>query len=310
MCALWQGYGLGAGIEKGASVHLYLAPTGKFRMDVGCPDLGSGNLTAFLQIAADGLGTSPDNLEYVAGDSLGPDSGSSHASRTMYVVGNSVAVAAREMRSRIAKALGADDFEMNRDGIRAGNRTISWPDVVKLVPDPVVKSHYTPPAPELVVFGLPHAGYAYWVQTMGVEVDPLTGEVTIVAVENYTDTGRTINPLGALGQCEGAFAQGLGYALYENAIYKDGRLKNPTFSNYIIPSAKDMPIRLETTLFETRDPSNELGVRGIAEIGLTPVAASTASAVFDAIGARFASFPILPEMVLAALSEKDKRHDA
>jgi xanthine dehydrogenase molybdenum-binding subunit len=307
MCALWQGYGLGAGIEKGASVHLHLTPTGKFRMDVGCPDLGSGNITAFLQIAADGLGTSPENLEYVAGDSLGPNSGSSHASRTMYVVGNSVAVAAREMRKRIAEAIGTDEFILDRDGIAAGKRRLSWPEVAKLVPDPVVKSHYTPPAPDPVIFGLPHAGYAYWVQTMAVEVDTLTGEVTIVAVENYTDTGKTINPLGALGQCEGAFTQGLGYALYENSIYKDGRLRNPTLSNYIIPSVRDMPSRLETTIFETPDPSNELGVRGIAEIGLTPVAATTANAVFDAIGVRFQSFPILPEMVLAVISSNNGR---
>lgn len=83
---------------------------------------------------------------------------------------------------------------------------------------------------------------------------------------------------------------------------------NPTFSGYIIPSIKDMPPKMTTTLFESPDECNPLGVRGIAEIGLTPVAVSVANAVNDAVGVRFATFPILPEMVLAALAAKEERH--
>jgi CO/xanthine dehydrogenase Mo-binding subunit len=171
-----------------------------------------------------------------------------------------------------------------------------------------VVQHYRPAAPKQIRFGLPHAGYGYWVQVLGVEVDMLTGEVAVIEVENYLDTGQTINPLGVLGQCEGAFAQGLGYALYENAIYENGRMRNASFADYIVPLVKDVPSRLTIHLFETPDNTNPLGVRGIAEIGLTPVAASVANAIHDAIGIRFDRFPILPEMVLEAIARgEDER---
>jgi xanthine dehydrogenase molybdenum-binding subunit len=164
-----------------------------------------------------------------------------------------------------------------------------------------VETTYRPAPATPIAPGIPHAGYAYWVEVMAVEVDTLTGEIAVTAVENYVDTGRTINPIGVAGQCEGAFVQGLGYALHENSIYAGGVLRNPSLSNYVIPSIKDIPAILETVVFETPDDSNPLGVRGIAEIGITPVAATVANAIHDAIGARFSRFPILPEMVLEAI---------
>lgn len=302
VCGVWQGYGLGAEMERGAEVLLSLTPAGKYRLHVGTPDFGSGNLTAFLQIAADELNTSLEQFEYTAGDSDGPNSGSSHASRTVYVVGNAVARAAREMASRIRNCFGTGvSVELQRDRVRVGREHVPLAEVQPRLLSPEVRLHYRPPSATPISAGIPHSGYGYWVQVLGVEVDLLTGEAGVIEVENYVDTGKTINPASVTGQCEGAFAQGLGYALYENAVYRDGRMLNPTFSSYIIPSIRDMPPRMTTALFETPDECNPLGVRGIAEIGLTPVAASVANAVHDAIGARFASFPILPEMVLAAL---------
>ena len=303
--AVWQGYGLGADMERGAEVRISLTREGRYRLEVGTPDLGSGNLTAFLQIAAEGLSTTVDQFEYVVGDSLGPDSGSSHASRTIYVVGNAVARAARELADRITASAGGEGAALRRDHVRVDGGSIPLSEVHARIPDPEVRLHYHPPSAKPIHAGIPHAGYGYWVQVLGAEVDLLTGEVSVLEVENYVDTGHTINPTSVTGQCEGAFAQGLGYALYENAIYRDGVMLNPTFSGYIIPSIKDMPPKMTTRLFETPDECNPLGVRGIAEIGLTPVAASVANAIRDAIGARFSTFPILPEMVLSTFAAKE-----
>ncbi len=303
---IWQGYGLGARMENGANVHLELRPDGRYRLHVGTPDLGSGNLTAFLQIAADELGTDIEQFEYIAGDSNGPDSGSSHASRTIYVVGNSVAQAGRELATRIKSCFeGETGIVLLRDRVRVGADFVPLSKVYQMLPSATVRRHYCPPSATPISPGIPHAGYGYWVQVLGAEVDLLTGQVTVKEVENYVDTGKTINPICVTGQCEGAFAQGLGYALYENAVYKDSVMLNPTFSNYIIPSIKDLPLKMKTTLFETPDTCNPLGVRGIAEIGLSPVAPSVANAINDAIGVRFHSFPILPEMVQSALVEKE-----
>src|SRR5690606_38052525 len=263
-----HGYGLGAGMEKGAEVRIELTGSGKYRLQVGTPDLGSGNLTAFLQIAADQLGTTVEQFEYVAGDSKGPDSGSSHASRTIYVVGNAVAMASRQLAERIRAAFAPERAELAFDHVRVGGaQAVALQEVHGRLASPVVSLHYQPTSARSVVPGIPHAGYGYWVQVLGLEVDLFTGEVTVLEAENYVDTGRTINPDGVTGRCEGAFAQGLGYALYENAIYRNGEMRNPNFSNYIIPSIRDMPVRLTTRLFETPDPCNPLGTRGVAEIG-------------------------------------------
>ncbi|SEP22607.1 CO or xanthine dehydrogenase, Mo-binding subunit [Salinihabitans flavidus] len=303
--AIWQGYGLGSGLEKGATVHVSLNDAGRYHLEVGTPDLGAGNLTAFLQIAAENLNTTIENFEYVAGDSLGPNSGSSHASRTIYIVGNAVARAAQELRVRILDhALAGRDnvtVELEAHHVVLSGARIALADIARDMAGTKVVESFVPVSPKPVHFGIPHAGYSYWVQVLGVDVDIHTGEVAVTDVENYLDTGRTINPDGVRAQCEGGFAQGLGYALYENSIYTDGRLRNPSLANYIIPSVKDMPPRMTNTIFETPDHTSPLGVRGIAEISLSPVAATVANAVHDAIGTRFSQFPILPEAVLNAI---------
>lgn len=306
--AIWQGYGLGAEMERGAEVRISLTAQGKYRLQVGTPDLGSGNLTAFLQIAADELDANVEQFEYIVGDSEGPNSGSSHASRTVYVVGNAVALAARELANRIRSSVDGADVQLLCDRIRIGPAEIPLEEVHSRLASPEVRLHYRPRSSKPISAGIPHAGYGYWVQVLGVEVDLLTGQVSVVEVENYVDTGKTINPNGVMGQCEGAFAQGLGYALYENSVYKNGEMLNPSFSNYTIPSIKDMPPAMTTTLFESPDECNPLGVRGIAEIGLTPVAASVANAVRDAVGIRFTTFPILPEMILSAIVAEGENH--
>lgn len=305
VAAIWQGYGLGAGLEKGGTVRLSLTVAGRFRIEVGTPDLGAGNVTAFIQIAADELNTPIEHFEYIAGDSLGPDSGSSHASRTVFVVGNAVAQAARELRDKILGAagplLGSTGGEIGAGIIRAPTGQLTLEQLARSAGAQCVETSFRPKMPRAVSPGIPHAGYGYSVQVVSVEVDVLTGEVAVCAAENYLDTGKTINPQGVACQIEGGFAQGLGYALYENAIYERGALRNPNFSSYIIPSIKDVPARIDTVLFETPDVTNPLGVRGVAEIGLTPVAATVANAVRDAIGVRFARYPILPEMILEAV---------
>lgn len=303
--AIWQGYGLGAELEKGAAVKLSLTTAGRFRVEVGTPDLGAGNVTAFIQIAADELNTPTAHFEYIAGDSLGPDSGSSHASRTVFVVGNAVAQAARELRDKIIAAaaplIGSTAVQIGDGMIRGATKALTLGDCAQAIGALCVETSFQPKMPRAVSSGIPHAGFGYSVQLVSVEVDMLTGEVTVCEAENYLDTGKTINPLGVACQIEGGFAQGLGYALYENAIYEGGKLRNPNFSNYVIPSVRDVPARIGTAIFETPDITSPLGVRGVAEIGLTPVAATVANAVHDAIGVRFAAYPILPEMILEAV---------
>ncbi len=303
--AIWQGYGLGAGLEQGADVRLSLTREGTYLLQVGTPDLGAGNITAFLQIAADMLGCAVGDIDHIAGDSLGPDSGSSNASRTIFIVGNAIAAASHKLRRKIVdvatSALGPGKWDLAGGFVCMKDNRVPLPELVRITDGITVSLSHKQPMPEARLPGFPHAGYSYWVQVMAVDVDVHTGEVSVNGVENYVDVGKAINPDGVKAQCEGGFAQGVGYALYENSIFENAVLGNPTLSDYIIPSIKDVPVKLDTRIFETADDTNPLGVRGIAEIGLTPVAVTVANAVHDAIGVRFSKFPILPEMVLEAI---------
>ncbi len=276
MASVWYSYGLGAGGEAGATVRLSQAPTGRFTLELGVPDVGNGNLTAFLQIAAEGLGARIEDLDYVMGDSAGPNSGATHGSRTIYVVGNAVAKAASELRAKLDA--GTDD--------------------------PVVEAFFQPVQPEMLVRGIPHIDYNYIVQVTALEVDTLTGEVSVAAIENHVETGRMINPQGVEGQIDGAVAQGLGLALYEDLVLEEGRVKNPNFTNYILPTLLDLPASTRTYLYENPDRTNPLGVRGLGELGLPVTPCSIANAVADATGLRFDRFPISPQAVLDGLRQE------
>lgn len=277
--AIWYSYGLGSGAEAGATVRLTRQAGGRFLLELGTPDVGNGNLTSFLQIAGEHLGCAAEDIGYIVGDSFGPNSGATHGSRTTYVVGNAVAKAAKELRGKIDAA--------DNDG------------------EIVVETSFIPEQVPPFVFGMPHIAYNYMVQVMGLEIDLLTGEVSVIEVENYVETGRMIHPQNVEGQIEGAFAQGLGFALYEDLVLDAGKVKNASLTNYVIPSIRDIPLKMTTRLFEHPDTTNPLGVRGLGELGLPVVPCSVANAVYDAIGHRFRKFPISPEAIMLALKGQE-----
>ena len=138
-----------------------------------------------------------------------------------------------------------------------------------------------------------------------VEVDTETGQIRVLHLVTATDPGVAINPMQAEGQVEGAVAQGLGYALCEEMVLDDaGRMVNPSFLDYKMFGAKDMP-KLTTILVETEEPLGPYGAKSIAEVPINGVAPAVANAVFHAIGVRFRKLPIRPEDVLRALGEKE-----
>jgi CO/xanthine dehydrogenase Mo-binding subunit len=99
-------------------------------------------------------------------------------------------------------------------------------------------------------------------------------------------------------------AQGLGYALYEDALMKDGRVRNAGLSTYVIPSIRDVPADLKTIMIQDPEPISSHRGRGVGEIGLTPTAGAVCNAIYDAVGVRFDRVPVTPEMVLTALEQK------
>jgi xanthine dehydrogenase molybdenum-binding subunit len=137
-----------------------------------------------------------------------------------------------------------------------------------------------------------------------VEVDEETGDVRILRMVAAHDVGKVLNPQTLAGQIYGALAQGVGYALYEEVRTQDGRILNPSFTDYKIPTARDMDFPIDVVFVETAEAAGPFGAKGVGEPGLVPTAPAIANAIYDAVGVRIRDLPITPERVLAALKGK------
>ncbi len=136
-----------------------------------------------------------------------------------------------------------------------------------------------------------------------VEVDPETGQVTILRYTASQDVGRAIHPSYVEGQIQGGVAQGVGWALNEEFIYdKNGRLENAGFLDYRMPVASDLP-SIDAVMVEIPNPDHPYGVKGVGEIPLVPPLAAIANAIADATGKRLYELPMSPPKVLKALSD-------
>jgi len=152
-------------------------------------------------------------------------------------------------------------------------------------------------------YGNMSESYAYGTQAVEVEVDRETGQVKILRVVAVHDVGRVLNPVTLRGQALGALAQGIGYALYEEVKTERGRILNPGFTDYKIPTAGEFDFPVELVFVETNDPAGPFGAKGVGEPGLVPTAPAIGNAIFDAIGVRLKDLPMTPERVLAAILE-------
>ncbi|MBW1872904.1 MAG: xanthine dehydrogenase family protein molybdopterin-binding subunit, partial [Deltaproteobacteria bacterium] len=153
-------------------------------------------------------------------------------------------------------------------------------------------------------YGNMSATYAFGTQGVEVEVDTETGQVKILKLIAAHDVGRVLNRQTLEGQTYGALAQGIGYALYEEIISEKGRIMNPNFRDYKIPTISEMDFPIELHFIETDDKHGPFGAKGVGEPGLVPTAPAIANAIYDAIGVRIRDLPITPEKILAGLAKK------
>jgi len=148
--------------------------------------------------------------------------------------------------------------------------------------------------------------YAYGAQGAEVEVDEDTGEIRILRFAAVHDVGKVLNPMALKGQMYGAFAQGIGYTLYEEVRSEGGRIQNPNFTDYKIPTIGEMGFPIDLEFVETDDSTGPYGAKGVGEPGLVPTAPAISNAIYDAVGIRIRHLPITPEKVIAALRERDE----
>ena len=290
----------------------------------GVTDIGAGQVSALAQIAAELLGVSLGEVTVYNSDSATtPLAGTTTATRALYMTGNAVHLAAEALRGRLidraAEEFGVapsaiDLAESKAFVIDAPDKSMALKDLVGICASEGIhrselamfKAPFTGEIDPETGQGRVHPDYAFGAHAVEVAVDTETGEVTVLKSVGAHDVGQAINPAAVAGQIEGGAAQGQGYALSEAMIYRDGELVTPSFSEYLIPTAMDMP-RVQSIILESRSGLGPFGAKGIGEPALTPVAPAIANAVADAIGRRIFELPITPERIVMALREAEPR---
>jgi len=149
-------------------------------------------------------------------------------------------------------------------------------------------------------------GNAFTTHIADVEVDPETGKVTILRYTIVQDAGKAIHPTYVEGQLQGGVAQGIGWALNEEYAFNDqGRMMNPTFLDYRMPTSLDLPM-IDTVIVEVANPGHPFGVRGVGEVSITAPMSAIANAIYDAVGVRMNQLPMSPSRLLAAMQANGK----
>jgi CO/xanthine dehydrogenase Mo-binding subunit len=311
--------GMGPGIPDYSNVSIELDWDGMIIFKTGAIELGQGNLTAYVQMLAEGLECDLEIIRVINGDSAQcPDSGAIAASRSIQMVGNAILDAVDKFKKRLLKIvagrLGVQSGELvYRKGRvlvkNAPEKNLGLKECAEIIREnrnslEVVGSSVMQISDLDFGGGLPHIYFSYITALALVGVDPETGEIDLVKYVAIPEMGRAINSAGVEGQCEGGTVQGLGYALFENLVVKEGTIMTRGYSTYIIPTALDLPDILETIIVEDPEITGPFGAKGVGEMPTVPVAPAIANAVYDAVGIRFNKIPILPEEVAAALRKK------
>ena len=260
------------------------------RILVASTEIGQGTRTMHAQIVADTLGLPYDAVEIAEADTdRVPDSGPTVASRTCMIVGRLLERAAREMRSRLNGETPASYFRKHGSF--------------------VVTSEYERPAEmrwdDDRYRGDAYGSYGWGCNVVELEVDPATWEVKPTKVTAVVEIGKAIHPMMAAGQVEGGTAQGVGYALLEEVVMRDGRMANPTLTNYIIPTPPDTPL-METIILERPYKHGPFGAKGVGEMPIDGPAPAVVNALRH-VGFDIRAIPATPERLMTSARLKPAR---
>ena len=275
---------------------LEVGPDGRVRALAASAEIGQGSRTVFVEIVAGALGVDRALVEAELPDTARvPDSGPTVASRTTMVVGSLLERAAKDLRARLES-----DGASSRTEREAALRRLGAAGPLR------IEAAYRHPE-EIVWDDVRYRGDAYptygWaVYVAGVVFDPLTAETRVEDFLALQDVGRVVHPLLAEGQVEGGVAQGVGWALSEAVHWRDGRMANDRLTDYIIPTAADLP-PIRALFRETPAGYGPGGAKGLGELPLDGTAPAVIAALEQACGLAVTAIPALPEHLLPRLGE-------
>ncbi|CAN5838248.1 xanthine dehydrogenase family protein molybdopterin-binding subunit [soil metagenome] len=278
----------GSGFTGSGEVHLASKATlettrSGVRIRVASVEMGQGTRTMHAQIVAEALGIPYEQVEIAQPDTAQvPDSGPTVASRTCMVVGGILQRCAEEMRERLGTLSPAEYTRTHGPLVVTREyekpQEISWDD-----------TEYR---------GDAYAAYGWGCNVAEVEVDPVTYEVRPLQVVAALEIGKAIHPSMVVGQIEGGTAQGVGWALNEHVVMRDGGMANAQLTNYTIPTTMDTP-HMEVLVLENPTGYGPFGAKGVGEMPIDGPAPALVNAIRHA-GLDVRDIPAIPERIMEA----------
>jgi CO/xanthine dehydrogenase Mo-binding subunit/aerobic-type carbon monoxide dehydrogenase small subunit (CoxS/CutS family) len=288
-----------------ADAMITLREDGGFELTVGTAEFGNGTSTVHRQIAATALATTVDNIRLLQSDTAhgGHDTGA-YGSTGTFVAGRATQAAAENLATELrvfasaATKITPEACILEDDSAVCGKQRLSFAQLAE-----AARAQGQALGATGTSAGTPRS-VAFNVQGFRVAVNKATGEIRILKSVHAADAGRVVNPMQCRGQVEGGVAQSLGATLYEEMVIDDdGRVVNPKFRAYHLPSFADIP-RTEVFFADTVDSIGPMGAKSMSESPYNPVAAALGNALADATGIRFTAVPFKPDRLWPLLQEK------
>ena len=269
---------------------------GRVKVLAASTEIGQGTNTIFAQIAAEALGVDYDLIEITQPDTAQvPNSGPTVASRTAMIVGKLVESAVLGLKQTLmGSGLLKDQYTQAEFQKACGEY------IAKFGPLKSFSKYEPPPGiswDDEKYQGDAYGAFAWAVYVAEVSVDTLTYEAHVDDFVAVQEVGRVINPVLAAGQIEGGVAQAIGYTLYENVVWQNGRMANGQMTNYIMPTAADIP-PIRVYFQENPYAFGPAGAKGIGELPMDGPAPAILNAIENATGVSFNQIPLMPEAIM------------
>jgi CO/xanthine dehydrogenase Mo-binding subunit len=282
-------------------VEIELTPEGQPRLLVSSTEFGQGTNTILCQVAAQTLRLPYDQI-LIAQPDTGhvPNSGPTVASRTAMVVGKLVERAAQSLCATLVSSGHLNQDYNPKDFRRAAVHYLAEFGTLK------AEARYQSPGD---IFwddenyrGEAYPAYAWAVYVAEVAVDTTTYAASVTNFYALQEVGKVLHPILAAGQIEGGVAQGIGYALYEKCLWRNGHLANNQMTNYIMPTSADVP-PIHVSFEEIPSPHGAFGAKGIGELPMDGPAPAILNAIEHATNIAFTEIPLLPEDIFERMTK-------
>jgi CO/xanthine dehydrogenase Mo-binding subunit len=314
---MWYGVG-NTGLPNPAAAFVEVLPDCSVNLMVGCADLGQGSSTAMAIIAAEELGLDYEDILVTAADTkVTPEGGASSASRQTFISGNAVRIACRQAKDTLTQTA-ADFLHVPGEDLIFRNREIysskdpsvkmSYPELMgemkkwgKLA---VGAGAYNPKTTYLDpknMAGVPYELYSYATTIAQVEVDVGTGEIHVQKMISAHDVGQAVDRTMVEGQIEGGMVMAQGFTIFEKIECENGKIKNPIFSKYLIPTAMDVP-EIYPIIVECPGEAGPFGAKGVGEPALIPGIPAITAAVENVLGKRIFELPMMSKEVMKKIT--------